>query len=228
MDVSRSHFSLNLGLFMSAVIHVLPFALIFVLTSVKFVVPERKCETLQVELFGMVTGQQVSGQQEVAAVEEQPQPQEQAAEEPPPPEPIQPPEPKSVPKHVAPRPKHSYAPAPPRRQASEGQLQQTIGKSEMEASLMRKYLAELSRIVRNRLIYPLKAKAKGWIGVTRVSFTITDGGGVVPGSESVRQTSGYKELDQAALIAVRSAGHLPTPPHQMEVVVAVNFSKNDL
>ena len=51
---------------------------------------------------------------------------------------------------------------------------------------------------------------------------------LVSGSESVRKTSGYAELDQAALNAVRGAANLPTPPHQMEVVVAVNFSKSDL
>ena len=228
MDVSRSRFSLQLGLLFSAVIHALPFMFVFALTSLVLAVPDTKTDTLQVELFGMVTGQQVSGQQEVAAVEEQPQPQEQVEEESPPPEPTQLPEPKSVPKRVTPRPKQNYAPAPPRPQVSEGQVQQTISKSEIEASLMRQYLAQLSRIVRNRLIYPVIAKAKGWSGVTQVAFMITANGGVVSGSESVRKTSGYAELDQAALNAVRGAANLPTPPHQMEVVVAVNFSKSDL
>lgn len=225
MEVSRSRFSLTWGMFLSSCIHGLPFALVLALTSLSLSLPERRSETLQLELFGMVTGQQVSGQQEVAPMEEQPQ--EQAQEEPAPPEPT--PEPKSVPRMVAPRPKVSRPlPRPARQQASEGQVQQTIGKRDLEASAMRQYLAQLSRIVRNRLVYPLKAKAKGWTGVARVAFSITEGGGVVAGSESIRQTSGFEELDQAALHAVRNAGHLPAPPHQMEVVVAVDFSKSDL
>lgn len=94
----------------------------------------------------------------------------------------------------------------------------------MEASLKRQYLAELSRIVHNRLTYPLKAKAKGWTGVTHVAFLVTERGGIVPGSESVRRTSGYDELDQAALNAVRKADRLPPPPQTMEAVVAINFT----
>ena len=229
MEVSRSHFSLTWGLFLSSCIHGLPFALVLALTSLSLSLPERKTETLQLELFGMVTGQQVNGQQALAAAEVvEEQPPEEAPEEPPPPEPTQPPEPKSVSRVITPRPKvERRLPRPAQQQASPGQVQQTISKRDLEASAMRQYLAQLSRIVRNRLVYPVKAKAKGWTGVTRVAFSITPNGGVVSGSESIRQTSGFEELDQAALHAVRNAGLLPAPPHQMDVVVAVNFSKSD-
>ncbi|MHC1711152.1 MAG: cell envelope integrity protein TolA [Solidesulfovibrio sp.] len=222
MDVSRSHFTLNTGLLVSVAVHALPFVLVFVLTHSKSVVPLQKNVVLQVELLGMVTGQQVSGQEEVAAVKEQPQ--ELHQEEAPPPEPSRPVEPNSVPKPVLPHQRRSSAPAPP-KQASEGQVQQTISKRDLEASLLRQYFTELTRIVIKRLIYPVKAKAKLWSGVTLVAFTVTEGGSIVPGSESVSRSSGYDELDQAALNAVRSAGLLPKPPHQMQVVVDVDFTK---
>lgn len=248
MNVSRSHFSLNRGLFVSVAVHVLPFALVAALTHFKPVVPQRQTDVLQVELFGMVSGQQVAGREAVATVEEQAAIEEQSAAALPqqeevvaPPEPPRPEEQKSVPnapkpvpvraqQQSAPAPRRQSVPASPKQEAREGRAQQTIGKHEQDtsASQVRQYLAELTRIVRNRQTYPLKAKAKGWMGVTVVAFTVSEGGSVVSGSEAVRKTSGYDELDQAALSAVRNTGHLPSPPHTMEVVVAFYFNKNDL
>ena len=239
MNISQSHFSLPKGLFISVVVHALPLFMVLMLTRTHFVPKRTQTEFLQVELFGMVTGQQVAGEQAAAAVKQQqilaPAPQAAVAAEPeetPPPPAEQKNAPKPVPIH---RPKRSSAgsSAPPQRSiviqeqnGSSGQAQQTIVRREAEGtspSVTRQYLAELTRLVRTRLIYPLKAKAKGWTGVTLVAFTVSEGGSVVPGSESVRKTSGYAELDQAALNAVRGSVHLPNPPHQMEVVVAVNF-----
>lgn len=241
MNVSRSHFSLSRGLLISVIVHGLPFIFVIVLTSFKFAVPERQTNALQVELFGMVTGQQVAGHKAVAAVEEHAAVAGQAVALPQQQESVSPPEPpshaeqKSVAKPVpvraqkgsAPVPHRQFVPASPGQQARGGQVQQTISKRDVEASLTRQYLAELTRIVRNRLVYPVKAKAKGWTGVTLVAFTVSEGGSVVPGSESVRKTSGFDELDKAALNVVRSSGHLPNPPHQMEVVVAIEFTKSD-
>jgi len=116
VEVSRSHFSLTWGLFLSSCIHGLPFALVLALTSLSLSLPERKTETLQLELFGMVTGQQVNGQQAIAATEVvEEQPPEEAPEEPPPPEPTQPPEPKSVSRVVTTRARKWSAACPGQR-----------------------------------------------------------------------------------------------------------------
>lgn len=228
--MSRSHFSLNRGLLISLVIHVLPFALVMALSHVRFAVPQRAGERLQVELFGMVTGQQVAGQQAMAAIEEQKgeaAPEEEKAPEEPPHPAAQKREPTAVVIH-----KKKQSPAPPRehhvaghagQEAVAGRVQQTIGGGNSADSLKRQYLAALSRIMRGRLVYPLKARAKGLTGVTRVAFTVSEAGNIVPGSASVLQTSGYAELDQAALNAVRGNTQLPQPPHQMHVEISFDF-----
>jgi len=230
VNISRSHFSLNRGLLLSLVIHALPFALVVALSHVRFTVPQRAGERLQVELFGMVTGQQVAGQQAMAAIEAQKgeaAPEEEKAPE----EPPHPVEQKREPNAVVIR-KKKKSPASPHehhvaghvgQEAVAGRVQQTIGGGNSETSMKRQYLATLSRIMRDRLVYPLKARAKGLTGVTRVAFTVSEAGNIVPGSASVLQTSGYAELDQAALNAVRGNMQLPQPPHQMQVEISFDF-----
>jgi len=241
VNVSRSHFSLGRGLLISVTIHALPFALMFAVARMHFAVPQQQTAALQIELFGMVTGQQVAAQQATVAAaarqaEGRPSQEEQEEKTVPPEESPHPTESKSALKpvtvrqrkrSVSPAPPHRYIPASTGQQAREGRVQQTISPGALETSLKSQYLAQLSRIVRNKLVYPVKAKAKGWTGVTFVAFTVAEGGSVVPGSESVRKTSGYADLDQAALNAVRGVAHLPNPPHQMEVVVAIEFTKSD-
>jgi protein TonB len=90
---------------------------------------------------------------------------------------------------------------------------------------MRRYITDLSRLVRSRLVYPLRAKAEGWTGIVTVSFTVTESGSLLPGSESVRSGSQHSELNEAALRAVRSAAPFPRPPKRMVITLSVNFKE---
>ncbi|MDR1857505.1 MAG: energy transducer TonB [Desulfovibrio sp.] len=49
------------------------------------------------------------------------------------------------------------------------------------------------------------------------------GGRWVQGSARVARSSGYPELDDAAMNAVRGMGQVPPPPKRTDVSIAVNF-----
>ncbi|MDR0816837.1 MAG: TonB family protein [Desulfovibrio sp.] len=187
-------------------------------------------EVLVMDLFGMISNRQVE-ERHIGAEEapgQEPEAEQAHAPEPmPKPAPGQ--EPKKVPvqKNVPPvqeRPKPILQPRLPGSQ--EEQIRQTVSKKELEASLMRQYLASLSKAVRGRLRYPVEARAKGYTGVVAVSFVITVDGQMLPGSEAVRIGSGSPVLDNAALKAVRDSEDLLKPPRQMEVVVSINFAES--
>lgn len=219
--ISTSRMGLGRALAVSLGAHGLPLLIVLGLTSLRFAVPAPEGEPLRVELFGMVTNQQTRGERAAAPMAAK---QAQAAQRSEAPQPQAKPDPDSV---AAKMPERQLASAAtPNQQASEGQTQQTTSKGETEASLTRRFLAEVSRIVHGHLLYPVKARAKGLTGVTYVAFTVTEGGGIVSGSEAVHRSSGYEDLDQAALASVRSVDHWPQPPRRMQVVVAVNFAKN--
>ncbi|GAB6126924.1 TonB family protein [Humidesulfovibrio idahonensis] len=222
MGISKKSLGLNRALGISAGVHLLPFVLFFTLTQIRFLSPPPKGEPLLLELAGIVSNQQTQGEQAVASRgEKQPQAAQQKAA---PPAPARADDPEGVSDST--RQAVAHAAQGQQAQAREGQTQQTTGKNEQEGSRMRQYMSELGRLVNSRVRYPVKARAKGLTGVTYVAFTVSDGGGIVAGSESVHRTSGSPELDQAALSAVRNMERVPAPPHSVQVVVAINFAQS--
>ncbi|MDR2387692.1 MAG: TonB family protein [Deltaproteobacteria bacterium] len=191
-------------------------------------------QSLRLDLYGLISDRQL---EEIAAEPGPLEPEPEALVEPeavpiaelePIPEPvvipeaeaiIEPnPEPQAKPK-MAPRPQ--TAPRPQRAP----QAGQTVSHREVEASLTRRYVSDLSRKIRARLIYPAQAKSQGMTGVVTVSFMVTESGGLRSGSESIRSGSGYRELDEAALKAVRAAAPFPKPPKAMVITLSVNFKE---
>jgi protein TonB len=181
--------------------------------------PPANVQTLQMDLVGMLSDVQVEERHKVD--ETPPEPEE---ETPPPPPPVPEPEKESVPME---QPKPPPSKARPRIDRNvprgEEQVQRTVRREDAEASAMRKYLAELGLLLRSRLVYPVKARVKGWTGVTTVAFTVDVDGSVVQGSARVARSSGYPDLDDAAMNAVRGMGQVPPPPKRTDVSIAVNF-----
>jgi protein TonB len=190
-------------------------------------------QTLRLDLYGLISDRQL---EEIVAEEMPVEPEPEPIVEPEPvpvaelepiPEPVIIPEPdpivepKEKPKPKPPAPRPNRAPRPQRAP----QAGQTVRDRESEATLTRRYVSELSRKVRSRLVYPSQAKSKGLTGVVTVSFMVTESGGLKSGSESVRSGSGYRELDDAALRAVRSAAPFPKPPKAMGITLSINFKE---
>lgn len=239
MAKNAQDFGLARGLGVSAGLHALPVALWLGLAASWFATPPApRISTLQIDLLGMLDTRQ---QEERHAAR---------APEPPPPAPTPPkptprvekpkakkperPNKRSVkvraPTPEPPAPEMAPMPAPPMPEMPsapggdlEDQLARTISQQELEATQMRKYAAEVARTVRAFLAYPAKARTKGWTGVTRIGFEVDESGQLRSGSVSVLKSSGYPELDEAALDALRLAGALPRPPKHIRVTIDLDF-----
>ncbi|MDR3300256.1 MAG: energy transducer TonB [Candidatus Accumulibacter sp.] len=193
-------------------------------------------DVLVMELSGLITERQLE-ERRAAPPEPEPAP---APEPEPEPENVQEPEPEpeSVPlvrKPPRPKPEPRPRPVPPApppeplvepSQDTLEQERQTISRRELEASLLRQYLAQLSKVVQGHLVYPVEALVKGWTGSVVVGFTISESGEVVPGSASVHSGSGHTSLDKAALRAVNASADLPKPSRRMDVSISINFRQD--
>jgi protein TonB len=234
-SLSRCRFSLSRGIFVSALLHTLPLAcwLSFDSSWWRGKPAAAQTEILQLDVFGLLSERQA---EERRGEEPKPEPVPEPEPEPEPvPEPElpkmretpRPPPARPRPTAARPLPAPPAAPPPPAREPEvEAQVRRTITQREREATLMRQYMTDLSRAVRSRLVYPVKARAKGWTGTVTLAFSVTETGNVLPGSESVRRSSGHAELDGAALNALRSASPLPPPPKQMEALISVDFRED--
>ena len=103
---------------------------------------------------------------------------------------------------------------------------QTLKPRELEASLIRKYLAGLKQAIQNHLEYPQEARDSGYVGAPVIRFTITDSGDILPGSLAVQKSSGSALLDERALLAARGAAPMAKPPRQMAVTITVAFTQD--
>jgi len=215
----------------STVLHALPVALWLGFGAAWLATkPPPRAERLQIDILGMLDNR-VLVERHAASPEKAPpakKPPRQKEEK-------RRPEPKSTPKSVkVPRPEErpvAYTPpaepvAPPNPGKDvEEQAARTISQEELNAALMQKYLSKVARIAQGNLVFPVEARAKSLSGVTRIAFTVEESGRVVPGSASVRKSSGHKVLDDAALNALRQSGQLPAPPKRTKVSIDLDFSK---
>ena len=113
-------------------------------------------------------------------------------------------------------------PAQPTQGAEEQQRQQTV-RNDTPADVMRRYLAGLKKLVKAQIVYPPDARQAGLTGAPEVSFSIGADGELVAGSLTVRKSSGYPQLDEAALRAVRAAAPFSPPPFPMSPKLEIPF-----
>jgi TonB family protein len=204
--------------------------------------PVRTDDTLQLELFGMISDWESSERAAVAAAAA-PEPSPVVPvipepEEPPVPEPEpEPPVEKPLPPEAVPAPKPKKLPPPQPRpqpvrpQPAEpaigqiGQIQRTFAR-DMEISAEKKYLSQTVRAVNSRLSFPEGAREKGQTGRPVVSFRIDNTGAIRAGSVILRKSSGYSILDEDALRAVRTASFRVPPPSlaDKEITLTLGYS----
>lgn len=154
-----------------------------------------------------------------------PSPMETAQEMPPPPisevadvapparpEPVKPPEPKPEPKREVTRAeprkaaKRAQVQAPPAATAAAKQTSSGSSGAAAPAKWQSKLMAHLER----RKRYPAGSRGRREQGVAQVRFSIDDSGKVL--SARIAKSSGFAELDEAALALVQRSSPVPPPP----------------
>ena len=124
-----------------------------------------------------------------------------------------------------PDPTPAPTPAPaPADGGQQQQVQQTIQPPETEAALKQRYVIAMTKAIQSRLVYPAQAREAGHVGRPKIRFTVTEDGAILPGTLTVRDSSGYSLLDDYALRAAQASAPFGKPPKRMEVVIAVSFS----
>jgi protein TonB len=105
---------------------------------------------------------------------------------------------------------------------SDLQKQQTLSQDK-KLDELKKYLAKLKKKVQGNLVYPEEAKKSGYEGTPVVKFTLTDSGGIRPGSLVIARSSGYAVLDMNAMKAAQDSAPFERPEREMEVAIGVGF-----
>ncbi|MDR2397415.1 MAG: energy transducer TonB [Spirochaetaceae bacterium] len=150
------------------------------------------------------------------------------------PPPPRPPEPRPVPEAETPESYYEQAeatetsPEPPAQgtgpaevaQRALGSVEKPPPKADAEAYMKRNY-RYLQQRIRDKLVYPAKARREGIQGTTQVAFTIHEDGRV--SAVQVLKTSGHPVLDQAAVETIYAAAPFPRPPAPARIAIPIAF-----
>jgi protein TonB len=93
---------------------------------------------------------------------------------------------------------------------------------EQTEQYLRRNYDYIRRRIRDRLVYPARARRSGIRGTAEVLFTIREDGTI--GDPAIRKTSGSRTLDEAALEAVRRAAPFRPPPAPARIAIPVVFT----
>ena len=111
--------------------------------------------------------------------------------------------------------------------AQEQKQAQTVAPEVDEAQILRAYVRDLTKKMRDPLVYPPEAQRTiRKKGTTYVSFTVEADGQVRPGSLKVQISSGNPAYDAAALRTVEKNAPFDAPPRPMRVGVPVDYFPN--
>lgn len=225
-------FTLAHGFILSILIHAVLVFLWFAPTMFMgrggFTVPNVERQTLNMDVFGMISDRQVIAIADIPELPEIPllEPEPDPEPEPEPePEPVKPP-PETVKTPVADKKPQENKPVQA-AQASQapqmGQAGESIG-APSDQNVLQSYLAGVSRSIQSSLEYPQEAQDNGWIGEPMVSFMILEDGRIEPGSLKLAKSCGYPLLDQSALTAVQKRAPFSPPPRKITVTIAIAFT----
>jgi periplasmic protein TonB len=79
----------------------------------------------------------------------------------------------------------------------------------------------IQRRIGNKLVYPPQARRAGMQGITELGFTIHEDGSI--SGVTVRASSGYAILDEAAAAAVFAAAPFPRPHTPARIAIPISF-----
>ena len=86
-------------------------------------------------------------------------------------------------------------------------------------------LASVRAAIARTLVYPAMARRHSWKGTVVLAFVLLANGGV--DELVVREGSGFKVLDEAAVAAIRGAVPFPAPGMAVRVVIPLVFDVHD-
>lgn len=99
------------------------------------------------------------------------------------------------------------------------------GKADAGEGLRGKYLAQhfayIRDIIKENIIYPRRAKIKGWSGTVLVSFLILENGQV----ENIRiiKSTGYELLDGNVVETIKAIKYFPKPPIKAQLQIPIDY-----
>ncbi len=95
-------------------------------------------------------------------------------------------------------------------------------------ALNTEYLGLIYQKISTHFIYPQEAQAKGWEGIAKVRFTLTQDGRIK--EIAITQSSGYPLLDAAAILAIKDASPYPLPESytkkELEITVPISYKQD--
>lgn len=110
-------------------------------------------------------------------------------------------------------------------EAVERQRQQSIAHEKQDADKTREYLARLGKRLQANLVYPKEMRKSGIEGISTITFTIMESGDIRGNSLRVKKSSGYSELDANALKSALASAPFEKPPKELNVSIAVAFTR---
>lgn len=110
-------------------------------------------------------------------------------------------------------------------EAVERQRQQSIAHEKQDADKTREYLERLGKRLQANLVYPKEMRKSGIEGISTITFTIMESGDIRGNSLRVKKSSGYSELDANALKSALASAPFEKPPKELNVSIAVAFTR---
>ncbi|MDR1947854.1 MAG: TonB family protein [Spirochaetaceae bacterium] len=89
------------------------------------------------------------------------------------------------------------------------------------AAYVRRNLDQIRRRIRDKLVYPARARRIGAQGKVEAVFTIHPDGSV--GDVLIRESSGQEILDKAIIDAIYAAAPFPPPPARARIAAPITF-----
>jgi protein TonB len=102
------------------------------------------------------------------------------------------------------------APPPAERQAEQAAAPQSVAGTQPSTTMIQRWQADVLRHLAQRRQYPPGAERRREQGIAVVRFSINGSGQVL--SAALVQSSGFAELDQAAVQLVHRSSPIPPPP----------------
>lgn len=91
------------------------------------------------------------------------------------------------------------------------------------------YISLIQQKIDYCFIYPPQARLKGWEGIVKVRFILTQDGRIK--EIDIAESSGYPLLDAAAILAVRDASPYPFPndypEEELEIILPISYKKDE-
>ena len=99
------------------------------------------------------------------------------------------------------------------------------GTERPEVRYVKAHFAAIRNAIVSKLSYPRLARRMGWAGTVKISFVVTENGGV--NDVKVLSTSGFEVLDNNAVETIKRCSPYPRPPCMAEMVMPITYALDE-